>query len=193
MWWLLAPWKFSTCSVTPAFWAKCLEELAHQFGVEGADLGRRELHLPDKERPARDVDGGTGQRLVHGEIEAGIAGDAAAVAERLRDRLAENDAGVLNRVVVVDVQVAVGADGDVDQRMARQLVQHVIEEADPGLHVVPAGAVEIDGNRNAGFTGLAEDFRGARCHGLWPFPGFGKPGHIKGSGQLPVSRTRVCK
>jgi hypothetical protein len=47
-----------------------LEEFAHQLGVECADLLGRKIDIPDQERPAGHVDGGTGQRLVHGEIEA---------------------------------------------------------------------------------------------------------------------------
>ena len=63
--------------------------------------------------------------------------------------------------MVVDVQIARGADGHVDQRMARQLVQHVIEEADAGLVVVGAGAVEVDLDGNIGLGGLAGDLGSA--------------------------------
>ena len=51
--------------------------------------------------------------------------------------------------------VALGAHRDVDQRVARQLLQHVVEEADAGLHVVAAGAVEIDGDGDSRLGGLA--------------------------------------
>jgi hypothetical protein len=33
-----------------------LEELAHQLGVEGADLGRGEVDVPDEEGPRRQVE-----------------------------------------------------------------------------------------------------------------------------------------
>ena len=48
---------------------------------------------------------------------------------------------------------------DVDQRMAGELLQHVVEEADAGRDVVGAGAVEIDGGRDLGLLGLARDGR----------------------------------
>ena len=85
-----------------------------------------------------------GQRLVHRQQAIGVAGQPALVAERLSQRLAERDADVLDRVVIVDVQVALGAHRQVDQRMARELVEHVVEEADAGGDVGRAGAVEID-------------------------------------------------
>ena len=78
------------------------------------------------------------------------------------------DAGVLDRVVVVDVQVALGLDRHVDQRMARQLVEHMVEEADAGRDVGLAGAVDIDGDRDLGFLGLAADasVRSAAAHAM---------------------------
>jgi hypothetical protein len=62
----------------------------------------------------------------------------ALVAKRLGKRLAERDAGILDGVVVVDVEVALRADGQVDQAVAGELVQHVVEEADAGLAVIAA-------------------------------------------------------
>ena len=49
------------------------------------------------------------ERLVHGQQERAVAADAALVAERLAQRLAEREADVLDRVVPVDVEVAAGA------------------------------------------------------------------------------------
>ncbi len=45
-----------------------------------------------RKRPARDIDGDARQRLVHRQIERGIAGNACLVAERLPDGLAQCDA-----------------------------------------------------------------------------------------------------
>ena len=139
--------------------AKAWNHSLHQLGVEGADLVARELDLEHQERPARDVDRDAGQRLVHRQMHVGIAGDALHVAERLLHRLAERDADVLGGVVVVDVQVALGLDRDVDARMARQQVEHVVEEADAGRDRRRAGAVEIDRDRDVGFLGVALDLR----------------------------------
>ena len=106
------------------------------------------------------------QRLVHGKVERGVAGDAAPLAERLGDGLAERNAGVLDGVVVVDVQVALGLDRHVDQRVARKLLQHMVEEADAGGDIEAAGAVDIDGDRDRGLLGLAADLcRALACCG----------------------------
>ena len=73
------------------------------------------------------------------------------------DRLADGDAGIFGGVVKIDVQVALGAQIYVDQAVARELLQHVIEKADAGFHIVNPGAVEIDLRHDAGFLGQALD------------------------------------
>src|SRR5262245_28821004 len=134
-----------------------LEPLTKQLGVHFADLRAGELDLPHQEGPARYVERDPGQRLVHWQIGRAIAGDARLVAERLGHRLAERDARILGGVVVVDMQVALGLQRDVDQRVARELLDHVIEETDPGLDVIRTRTVEIDGCGDRRLLGLAVD------------------------------------
>ena len=61
---------------------------------------------------------------------------------------------------IVDVQVALGLDREVDQAVAGDLVEHVVEEADAGGDLGRAGAVEVDVDLDRGLLGLALD-RGA--------------------------------
>ena len=97
-------------------------------------------------------------------MDVGIAGDAFHVAERLAQRCPKRDADILHRVVLVDMEVALGVDRQVDQAVAGDLVQHVVEEADAGLDPALAGAVEVDGDRDVGFLGFARD--GGAAHGI---------------------------
>jgi hypothetical protein len=60
-------------------------------------------------------------------------------------------------VVLVDVEVALDVTLYVDQRMAAELFDHVIEEADPGGNVIGAGAIEIDLDGNVGLVRFAGD------------------------------------
>jgi hypothetical protein len=102
------------------------------------------LALVHDVRTARDVDDGLHERLVERDGGVPEAGDAALVAERLADRLAEDDRDVLDRVVGVDVGVAVGGDREVDERVLREREEHVVVERHPGAHLAAAGAVEVD-------------------------------------------------
>jgi hypothetical protein len=115
-----------------------LEELAHQLGVEAADLVRagtpcgrrgragrtRRARRASASRPSAD-----GRR--HSGVMPFLSPSACS------QGLAERDADILDRVVVVDVQVALGLDGGVDQRMARDLIEHMVEEADAGRDLGP--------------------------------------------------------
>ena len=85
---------------------EALEEVVHELGLQIADARDLHLQIDDGVRPAAEIDGRDRQRLVHRHDEVAGAVDAAAVAERLRDRLAERDAEILDRVMLIDVEIA---------------------------------------------------------------------------------------
>ena len=60
--------------------------------------------------------------------------------------------------MLVDVQVALDVAGDVDQRMAAELLYHMIKEPYAGRHIIGAGAIKVDLNPNVGLVSLAGDF-----------------------------------
>ena len=105
-------------------------------------MGRSKVDVPGQERPAGDVDRGLGQRLVHRHQRVAEAADAALVAERLGEGLAEHDADILGGVVEVDMQVALGPHRQVEQPVAGQRGQHVVEKADAGGDIGRPGPVE---------------------------------------------------
>src|ERR1700722_10073175 len=86
-------------------------------------------------------------------MHVGIAGDPLHVAERLLHRLAERDTDVFGSVVLVDMQIALGLDGQVDPGMPRQKIEHMVEKAYPSRDRRRAGAVEIDRDLDIGLFG----------------------------------------
>ena len=86
-----------------------------------------------------------------------VAADAGLVAQRLAERLAQANAHVLDRVVLVDVQVAGGLDGQIDGGVLGQQRQHVVEEADAGGDLRLAAAVQRQFQVDVGFRRLAVD------------------------------------
>ena len=54
-----------------------------------------------------------------------------------------------DRVVLVDMQVARGLHGDVEQGVAREQFEHVVEKADAGRDLGLAGAVEGELDRDS--------------------------------------------
>ena len=84
------------------------------------------------ERPAGDVDRAGGARLVHRHDRVAVAADPGAVAERLVERLAEHDPGVLDRVVGAGLEVAADLHAEAQPPVAREQLEHVVEEPDAG-------------------------------------------------------------
>ena len=89
---------------------EAVEEVVDQLGLEIADAADLELQVDDGMDAAAEIDRRDAERLVHRHDEVAGAVDAAAVAERLRDRFAERDADVFDGVMLIDVEVAGGVE-----------------------------------------------------------------------------------
>ena len=64
------------------------------------------------------------------------------------------------------VQVAHGLDFEIEHAVARDLVEHVVEEGHAGVQLLDAGAVKVDRDADLRLVGVADDFCGAghgRC------------------------------
>src|ERR1700742_3942918 len=61
--------------------------------------------------------------------------------QRLAQRLTKHDRGVLDGVVALDLDVALGLDGQVEAGVGAKRGQHVVEERHAGVDVHDAGAV----------------------------------------------------
>jgi hypothetical protein len=57
--------------------------------------------------------------------------------------LSDADSNVFNGVMGIDVKIAFGAHFEVEQPVARDLAEHVIQETDSGLKIVLARTVQI--------------------------------------------------
>src|SRR4030095_3081769 len=101
-----------------------------------AHLCRFLLQVHDRVRTSAQIDGGESERLVHRHHEVARAIDAFPVAERLAERLAERDAYVLHRVVLVNVEIALCLQREIEAAVACEQLEHVIEEANTGADAV---------------------------------------------------------
>lgn len=64
-------------------------------------------------------------------------------------------------MVIINVQIADRLDREVDAGMAGEEIEHMVEKADAGRDISRAGAIEVHGDLDLGFLGLALDLRGA--------------------------------
>ena len=127
---------------------EALEELARQVHVEAADRAR--VNSRNSAGPAAgEIDHHARQRLVEWNVGVAVAAQALLVAERaLAKAWPRVMPTSLDGVVVVDVRIARGAmNVEVDQAVAGDLVEHVIEEGHAGIELVLPAAIEVDATR----------------------------------------------
>ena len=108
-----------------------------------------------QKRPPRHVDGDTGERLVHRQQAIGVTRQAAFVAERLLQRLAQRDADVLDGVVIVDMGVALGRNRHIDERVTGKLIEHVIEKTNARRDLGQPRPVKVEIDRDLRLVGFA--------------------------------------
>ena len=94
-----------------------------------------------------------------------VTADAFFVAERARERLAERDAAILDRVMRVHLEVAPAAQFQVHRRMFGEQREHVVEKRDAGFDRGFSPAIEVEADGDAGFPGIARDFCLPGFHG----------------------------
>ncbi len=135
-----------------------------QFGVELADLGLSDRNVVDEVPPAAQVDGAVGQGLLHGDRHGAITGDAPPIADRLGEEFPQHNADILHGVMEIDLKVPFGGDFQADPAVLGEVVQHVVEEADPGGDGPDGFTVEDDLRGDVGFVGFAGQTRFSRFH-----------------------------
>src|SRR5262249_44618335 len=68
-------------------------------------------------------------------------------------------AGILGGMVEVDVQITFRMQGEIDEAVLGELLEHMIEKADTGRDLCDPGTVEIDAAGNPSLLGIALDRR----------------------------------
>jgi uncharacterized protein len=134
-----------------------VEPMLNELGVPFAETRHAQRHFPHKIRAPRYIERATRQRLVHRRIGTAITRNSAFIAQCLQHCFANRDAGVFCRVVLVDMKIANRLDLQVNQRMPRQLLKHMVEETDAGRNLIDSGSVEVDLDIDRRFVRLSAD------------------------------------
>ena len=137
---------------------QAMEEFGNQIHIETADHGTRVIDVVFEAGPAGEVDDDARQRFVERHIAVAIAGQPLLVAPGLGQRLAKGDADILDRMMGVDMQIALGIDIKVDQAVTGNLIQHVIEERYASGKLALAGAIEVETHGDLRLEGITGYF-----------------------------------
>jgi uncharacterized protein len=136
---------------------KAVEPVFDQLRIPFAETRHIERDLPNEIGPPRDVERAAGKCFIHWRISRAVPHNAALLAERLQNGFPNGDARVFGGVVLINVQIAHRLDRKINQRMARQLFEHVIKEPDAGRDRILSRAIEIDLDIDRRFVRLAVD------------------------------------
>src|SRR5688572_28366645 len=134
------------------------EEIVDQLALQIAHALDVQRQVDDRVRASAEIHRRHGQRFIHRHDEVAGAVDAAARAERLRHGLAQRNAEILNRVVLIDVQIACGANFEIERTVARHQLEHVIEKPDSGTDVVPPFALDAETHTNLRLARFSVDY-----------------------------------
>ena len=175
MWCGSRPDSTRTCRAIPACAANvsntCRVSEPHVATADQRRTPGRRLAVVHAVRPAGHVDRppAPAPRPAGTERVAEPA-DAALVAERLAQRLAEHDGDVLDGVVGVDVDVTGRRDVQVEQRVLGQAGEHVVVEPDPGARPRPRRCRRGRGRRRPSTRWWRAHAGGARGLRRWSRP-----------------------
>jgi hypothetical protein len=137
--------------------SEAFEEIVDEFGLQVANEARANFGVDDGGSAAAEVDGGEAESFVHGHDEISGAENATFRAERLLEGLAERDADILDGVVLIDIEVALGVKSEVEAAVVGEEFEHVIEKANAGRDGITAAAINGEREINLRLFGVAMD------------------------------------
>ena len=119
---------------------QALEEMQEHFGWHLANFLSLELCIPYEPGATAEIETYLTQTVVHGKA-ISIALYATFVANCLSKAFAQGQSGILDRMMLVDVKVAIAGDVEVYVTMTRYLFEHVVKETKTGADVALAVAI----------------------------------------------------
>ncbi len=149
---------------------EALEKFPKQIDIEVADTGAGQFNRILQTRPPRTVERHPRQGFIQRHIGMTVTANPAFIAQRLLDCLAQGNADVLDGMMGVDMQIALGFDLKINQAMSGDLIEHVVEKRQATSKFGVSSTVQIDLNLNPGFQGIALDCCDACRHAILLYP-----------------------
>ena len=107
----------------------------------------------------RKVDHYPAKSLIHGRIGTAISNNPGLIAQGFIDRLPNSNGTVFGRMMLIDMQITFDPQFQINQRMPRELFNHMIQKTNAGGHFIFPGSIEIQLDENLGFLGVSFYFR----------------------------------
>ena len=129
-------------NVGPRTLRESFEEIGHQLGLQIAYAPHLQPQIDHRMNPSAEIDRRDGQCFVHRHHEITCPIDPAPIPERGRDGFAQCDTDILDGVMLIDIEIAIGRELQIERAMPGKQLEHVIEKPDPGMDVIATLAVK---------------------------------------------------
>lgn len=132
------------------------EKLLDEGEVElVADVGDALRSIEPEEGPTAHVERDADKCFIHGKMPRAISVNTPFFSKGGAKGLSKHDADILHRVVIINLDVALGRDFQVTTTVFSEKRQHVIEERNPGFETNFPLTIEIKRETDLGFGGLS--------------------------------------
>ena len=132
--------------------AETLEDMQEHLCGHFFNFISMELGIPYKPRTTSKVECYLAKTVVHRQRVA-VSFNSSLVAKCLQDTLAKCKGGVLDGVMLVNMQITIGMHHEVNHSMLAYLLKHMVEETKSGRDVTLSCSVEVDAHMNVSFLG----------------------------------------
>lgn len=161
----------------PGMLTECSEKFFAQGRVKCPDLLVGYRYGAVKERPVAEIGNDSNQCLVHRQQATPIPVDTRLVAKGSVEGLAEADTDIFYGMVVVNLDVAFGSNGQIEEPMDRKQRQHMIEKRHTGIDRRLSLAIKGQYQMDICFSGLSVNREGS-CIVLFHYSTRGRSHHI---------------
>jgi hypothetical protein len=134
---------------------KALEEIVYQLHLQISDTRRTNFGIDNRRSAPTEINRGKTERFVHRHDKVTGAQNTAAISESLVKDLAQSDADVFHRVVLIHIQVADRGEFQIESAMPRKQFHHVVEKTDSGGDFIFAATFDGERNPNLRLRGFA--------------------------------------
>src|SRR5579864_2137453 len=144
------------------FVAQRLHEVVHQHGLK---LPHALLLYRDVVReidPPADIDHRAAERLIERDSGVPETPDTRTIPQRLAKRAPHHDPDILDRMMLIDMKVAARLDHEIEEAMAREALQHMVEKWYAGMNFAAPRTVQRERHRDRRLARLALDSRVTR-------------------------------
>src|SRR6185437_13242578 len=110
--------------------------------------------IPNYPVAPAEINGNLRQAIVHGQAKA-VTFYAFFITQGRRKNFAKCNAGVLNGMMFIDMQVAIGYDLEIHAAVPGNLIEHMVKKMEAGRYPCLSFAIEVNFYKDVSFFGTA--------------------------------------